>query len=117
MPHKVRIEEDAFQKVLHTLGPDKLCLLHSSSTTSSIWGYVCVLMNKADNIKSRRACYDIYKRKRVKLQYIVDELIQKNTLTTTGHPSDPTPFSSDNLKEIVDAGTTTPAGISVNVCN
>jgi hypothetical protein len=102
MPLKVRIEEEAFQRALYALGKDQLCLLDSSSTTSAIWGFLCVLMNKADNIENRRACYDVWKRKRIKFQPIVDELLQRNTFKCT---SDMSELNNE-----------TPVNIPVDVC-
>jgi len=107
MPPKARIESEAFQRALYTLEPDKFCLLDSSSTASAIWGYLCVLMNKADNAQNRRACYDIWKRIRVEFLSIIDESLQKNTLKSTIHQSDPSPIPSNDVREMADTNKTT----------
>ena len=98
---------------------------------SAVWGFLCVLMNKADNVENRRACYDVWKRKRVKFQPIVDELLQRNTLQSTVHHFDASSISTDDVKEMADTNRTTkysgtsdmselntetPVNVPVNVC-
>lgn len=107
MPPKARIELDTLQRVLYTLEADKLCLLDSSSATSEIWGYLCILMNKADNTQNRRACYDIWKRKRLEFLCIINKSLQKNISKSTIHQSDSSSIPSNNMREIVEINKTT----------
>jgi hypothetical protein len=107
MPSKGRIEEETFQRALHTLATDQLCLLDSSSATSVIWGSLCISMHKADNLENRRACYDVWRRKRVKFQPVVDELLQRNTIQSAIHQIDSSLVSADNVKEMASTNITT----------
>ncbi|CAF4889477.1 unnamed protein product [Rotaria sp. Silwood1] len=64
MPPKGRIDEEVFQRALQTLNNNEIRVLDGSKATADIWGRICTLMNKADNVENRRACYDSWKRKR-----------------------------------------------------
>ena len=68
MPPKARIEEESFQRALQSLAGDEIALLDTSKSTADVWTRLCILMDKADNMENRRACYDVWKRKRAKWQ-------------------------------------------------
>lgn len=102
MPPKARIDENSFQQVLSLLELNQLHQLESSSTTDPIWGYLCTLMNKGNNPENRRACYDIYKRKRVKLQSVLHQLVENHALQTIIHRSSSPPHTPSNNETIVE---------------
>jgi hypothetical protein len=64
-------------------------------------------MHKADNLDNRRACYDVWRRKRVKFQPVVDKLLEENTLESTIHQIDSSLVSLDNMKEMTNTNNTT----------
>ncbi|CAF4796092.1 unnamed protein product [Rotaria socialis] len=64
MPPKGRIDEEIFLKTLRTLHNDEIRMLDDSKARANIWGHICTSMDKADNVVNRRACYDLWKRKR-----------------------------------------------------
>lgn len=118
MPPKARIDDDSFQQVLSTLKSDQLRRLDDSSTTDLIWGYLCVAMGKANNAENPRACYDAYRRKRVKFQTVVNQLIQENALQSIVCQSDPLPLPSptNDRNEMVEISIPKPVAIASQVC-
>ena len=76
MPPKARIDEEVFEKALQSFRIGDINLLDNSKARADIWGQLCILMDKADNMENRRACYDMWKRKRHKLQNIVTNFSQ-----------------------------------------
>ena len=87
MPPKARIDDDSFQRILSALEPDQIRQLDSASTTDLIWAYLCVLMNKANNAENRRACHDVYKRRRAKFQPFINQLLEKYATQASNHQS------------------------------
>ena len=100
MPPKARIDEQSFQKALRALPADELNLLDSSSTTGAVWSHICLSMGKPDNTENRRACYDIWKRKRFGSHDIVDEIRQKGMSQCVIDRSDPPLVSSRDERDV-----------------
>ena len=116
MPPKARIEDLCFKGALSVLEPDQLRLLDHSSTTDIIWSYLCLLMNKANNAENRRACYDVYKRKRIIFQPFINQLLENYAAQSNNHQEDTLPSSSNGEKKIVEANNLTQANIPIRVC-
>jgi hypothetical protein len=98
MPPKGRVEAQSFQNALRSLQSEELNLLDNSSTTGAIWGHLCLLMGKPDNTEHRRACYDIWKRKRFGSHDTVDEIRRKGISQCVLDRSDPSSASSNDKR-------------------
>ena len=100
MAPKARIDEHSFQKAIRAIPLEELNLLDSSSTTGAVWSHMCLLMGKPDNTENRRACYDIWKRKRFGSHDIVDEIRRKGISQCVIDRSDPSSVSSRDKKDV-----------------
>ncbi|CAF4547766.1 unnamed protein product, partial [Rotaria socialis] len=95
MPPKGRIDEEIFLKTLRTLHNDEIRMLDDSKARANIWGHICTSMDKADNVVNRRACYDLWKRKR----HICNNLIN-DTLSNVQQAPNKTIKEDNTLKNV-----------------
>lgn len=118
MPPKARIDDDSFKQALSTLDTDQLRQLDAFSSTDPLWGYLCVSMGKANNAENRRACYDAYKRKQLKFQPLVNQLIQGKGFEPIVRRLDasPLPLPSNDRSEMIEISNPTQVAIACQVC-
>ena len=76
MPPKTRLEPDAFQEALRALSTDEVALLDRATLSADIWGHLCLLMDRANNKKNQRACFDLWNRKQYQWHSIVNNILQ-----------------------------------------
>ena len=74
--------------------------MDSSSTTGGVWSHICLSMDKPDNTENRRACYDIWKRKRFGSHDIVDEIRRKGMSQCVIDRSDSPSVSSHDERDV-----------------
>lgn len=75
MPRKARIEENIFRVKIDELHLQDFVSLESATSSAEIWGRLCKMMKKSDNIENRRACYDLWKRKGPKIQGVAPGVV------------------------------------------